>query len=104
MARLTIVLTLSVLTWVLMAGSAMLQAVVQTRPTYGTRLSHRWRPYPSGSQQYFFHGHFSGIIPDPSGLIFAHESFRLIRPNLREVRARTDPDLASLVIFYKIQL
>ncbi len=28
------------------------------------------------------------------------ESFHVIRPNLREVRARTDPDLASLVIFY----
>ena len=31
-------------------------------------------------------------------LIF--ESFRVIRPNLPEVRARTDPDLPGLVIFY----
>ncbi len=34
----------------------------------------------------------------------AKESFRLIRPNLREVRARTDPDLASLVILYLFEI
>ena len=31
------------------------------------------------------------------------ESFRVIRPNLLEVRARTDPDLPGLVIFYVFQ-
>ncbi len=29
----------------------------------------------------------------------SYESFRVIRPNLLEVRARTDPDLPGLVVF-----
>ncbi len=34
---------------------------------------------------------------------YNNESFQLIRPNLREIRSRTDPDLASLLIFYLFQ-
>ncbi len=39
--------------------------------------------------------HFSEIPATP-----LKESFRVIRPNLLEVRARTDPDLPGMVIFY----
>ena len=37
------------------------------------------------------------------GVLFGDESFHVIRPNLLEVRARTDPDLSGLVIFYVFQ-
>ena len=37
------------------------------------------------------------------GLKFNLESFHVIRPNLVKVRARTNPDLLSMVLFYGFQ-